>query len=298
MSNSIQHSTHRKITISKTSISRRKITNYVMLGLCGVCVLLALIPLGAIMFYTIREGLSAINWNFFTELPKPVGELGGGMKNALIGTCALVGMSSLIGVPFGVLAGVYLAEYGSNRIANIIRFLTEVMSGLPSIIVGIFAYTVVVKPAGHFSAYAGAIALAILMIPVITKTTEELLKLVPVTYREAGLALGAPKWVVILRVVLSTAGKGIVTGVMLSIARAAGETAPLIFTAFGNQFMHKGFNEPIAALPLQIYTYAKAPYDDWHAQAWAGAAVLIVLVFILSVVVRAVTGGGKFNIQH
>ncbi|MBL7998055.1 MAG: phosphate ABC transporter permease PstA [Candidatus Kapabacteria bacterium] len=288
----------RRITISKSSIARRKIINHIMLGLCALSVVLALIPLALIMFYTVKEGISALNWDFFTHLPKPVGEPGGGMANAIVGTLTIVGMASLIGVPVGILSGVYLAEFGKGMFATVIRFLTEVMSGLPSIIVGIFVYTIVVKPMGHFSAYAGAVSLAILMIPTITKTTEELLKLVPQTLREAGLALGAPKWIVTTRVVISAAAKGIITGMMLAIARIAGETAPLLFTALNNRFWHQGLDQPVASLPVQIFTYAVAPYDDWHAQAWAGATVLIMMVFILSVVVRVVAGGGKFTVQQ
>ena len=287
----------RRIHISKSSAVRRKLWNNIMIGLCFLCVVLALIPLAFILFYTVKEGISALNLDFFTHLPKPVGESGGGMANAIVGTLIMVGMSTLLGVPIGILAGVFLAEYGTNKLANIIRFLAEVMSGLPSIIIGIFAYTIIVKPMGRFSAYAGSIALAILMIPTITKTTEELLKLVPLTLREAALALGAPRWVVTTRVVLSAATKGIITAIMLSIARVAGETAPLLFTAMNNRFWHQGLDQPVASLPVQIYTYAVAPYDDWHAQAWAGATVLIILVFVLSVVVRAASGG-KFTIQQ
>lgn len=284
---------HRKVDFKPSVFKRRMATNYAMLVLCGICVIIALIPLVAIMFYTAKEGINALNWDFFTQLPKPVGEIGGGMKNALLGTVTLVAMAAGIGIPIGILSGVFLSEYANNSFSSAIRFLTEVMSGLPSIIVGIFVYALVVKPMGHFSAYAGAIALSLLMIPTITKTTEELLKLVPQTYREAGLALGASKWIVTLRVVVSAAGKGIITGILLAIARSAGETAPLIFTAFGSSYMSKTLNEPIAALPLQIYQYAKAPYDDWHAQAWAGATVLIVIVFVLSVVVRLVVNAKR-----
>lgn len=286
------------VQFSSFALKRRRIVNAIMIGLCGLAVVIALIPLGLIMFYTVKQGIGALNWDFFTQLPKPVGEPGGGMANAIVGTLILVGLASVLGIPFGILTGVYLAEYGTSRFATVIRFLNEVMSGLPSIIVGIFVYTIIVKPMGHFSAYAGGVALAILMIPTITKTTEELLKLVPSLYREAGLALGAPKWIVTMRVVLATAGKGIITGVMLSVARVAGETAPLIFTALGNNFWQKDLNQPIGALPLQIYAYTKAPFEDWNAQAWAGATVLIVLVFVLSVVVRLATGGGKFKVQQ
>ncbi|MFM8178371.1 MAG: phosphate ABC transporter permease PstA [Candidatus Kapaibacterium sp.] len=287
----------RRLHFSKAVILRRKITNNLMIGLCAVCVLLALIPLALILFYTVREGIGAINLDFFTHLPKPVGETGGGMANAIVGTLIMMGMSALIGVPVGILCGVYLSEYGRNRFASVVRFLVEVMSGLPSIIVGIFTYALVVKPMGRFSAYAGAVALAVLMIPTITKTTDELLKLVPNTLREAALALGAPQWIVNTRIVLSAAAKGIVTAVMLSVARVAGETAPLLFTAMNNRFWHNSLDQPIASLPVQIYTYATSPYDDWHAQAWAGATVLIVIVFVLSVVVRVVSGG-KFTVQQ
>jgi phosphate transport system permease protein len=287
----------RRLHFSRGTILRRKITNYVMIGLCAVCVVLALIPLALILFYTVREGIGAINLDFFTQLPKPVGEPGGGMANAIVGTLIMMGMSAMIGVPVGILCGVYLSEYGRNRFASVVRFLVEVMSGLPSIIVGIFTYALVVKPMGRFSAYAGAVALAVLMIPTITKTTDELLKLVPNTLREAALALGAPQWIVNTRIVLRAAAKGIVTAVMLSVARVAGETAPLLFTAMNNRFWHNNLDQPIASLPVQIYTYATSPYDDWHAQAWAGATVLIVIVFVLSVVVRVVSGG-KFTVQQ
>ncbi len=287
----------RRLQFKQSTIVRRNVFNNLMIGLCALCVVIALVPLALILFYTVREGISALNWEFFTHLPKPVGESGGGMGNAIVGTLIMMGMSALIAVPIGLLCGIYLAEYGTNTFSSIVRFLTEVMSGLPSIIVGIFAYALVVKPMGHFSAYAGSVALAVLMIPTITKTTEELLKLVPLTLREAGLALGAPRWIVNTRIVLSAAAKGIVTAVMLAVARAAGETAPLLFTALNNRFWHTGLDQPIASLPVQIYTYATSPYDDWHAQAWAGATVLIVIVFILSVVVRLVSGG-KFTVQQ
>ncbi len=287
----------RRLLFKQSAIRRRNIFNKVMIGLCALCVVLALIPLALILFYTVREGISALNLDFFTKLPKPVGETGGGMANAIVGTLIMMGMSAMIAVPIGLLSGIYLAEYGTNKFASIVRFLTEVMSGLPSIIIGIFAYALVVKPMGRFSAYAGAVALAVLMVPTITKTTEELLKLVPLTLREAGLALGAPRWIVNTRIVLSAAAKGIVTAVMLAVARAAGETAPLLFTALNNRFWHTSLDQPIASLPVQIYTYATSPYDDWHAQAWAGATVLIVIVFVLSVVVRLVSGG-KFTVQQ
>ncbi len=287
----------RRVQFKQSVITRRNLVNRLMIGLSGLCVVLALIPLALILFYTVREGISALNLEFFTRLPKPVGEAGGGMANAIVGTLIMMGMSAVIAVPIGLLCGVYLAEYGNNTFSSVVRFLTEVMSGLPSIIIGIFAYALVVKPMGRFSAYAGAVALAVLMVPTITKTTEELLKLVPLTLREAGLALGAPRWIVNTRIVIAAAAKGIITAVMLAIARAAGETAPLLFTALNNRFWHTSLDQPIASLPVQIYTYATSPYDDWHAQAWAGATVLIVIVFVLSVVVRLVSGG-KFTVQQ
>ncbi len=287
----------RRLNFKRSTIIRRNIFNRIMIGICAACVIVALVPLALILFYTVREGIGALNLDFFTQLPKPVGETGGGMANAIVGTLIMLGMSSLIGVPIGILSGIYLAEYGTNRLASVVRFLTEVMSGLPSIVIGIFAYALIVKRMHSFSAYAGSVALAVLMIPTITKTTEELLKLVPLTLREAGLALGAPRWIVNTRIVLSAAAKGIVTAVMLAVARAAGETAPLLFTALNNRFWHSGLDHPIASLPVQINTYATSPYDDWHAQAWAGATVLIVLVFLLSVVVRVVSGG-KFSVQQ
>lgn len=278
-------------------LMRRNFINKMMLGLCTASMLVALIPLGMILFYTLQQGISAVNLEFFLHLPKPVGELGGGMANAIVGSITLISIASGFGIPIGILAGVFLAEFGRGWFANIIRFLTEVLSGLPSIIIGIFAYTLLVIPMKSFSAWAGGVALGVLMIPTITKTTEELLKLVPVTLREAGLALGASQWIIIVRVVLGAASKGIITSVMLAVARVAGETAPLLFTALGNRYWHQSLHEPIASLPVQIFSYAISPYDDWRAQAWAGSTVLIGLVFVLSVVVRWATGGGKFSIQ-
>jgi phosphate transport system permease protein len=232
-----------------------------------------------------------LNWNFFTELPKPVGASGGGMANAIIGSFELLGLASLIGVPIGVLGGVYLAEYGSARANSMLRFVADVLNGVPSITWGVVVYGLVVLRFKGFSAYAGGLALGFMMIPLIMRTTEEVLLLVPNGYREAALALGIARWKTIVRVVMKTASKGIVTGILLALARVAGETAPLLFTAFGNRFWNHSLQEPIAALPLQIFTYAISPYEDWHRQAWAGALVLVVIIFLINILVRFLTRG-------
>lgn len=262
------------------------------LGTRGACIaftLLAVVPLACVLTYVAAKGLGGLSLHFFTELPKPVGETGGGFGNAILGTIVLVGLACALGIPIGVLAGVYLAEFGNNRFGKAVRFSADVMSGVPSIAVGIFVYTLVVLSMRRFSALAGGIALGILMLPTITRTTEELLKLVPDALREAGLALGIPKWRVILRVVLRTGAPGIATGVMLAVARAAGETAPLLFTAFSNRFWSTSLDKPIGSLPVQIYTYAVSPYEDWHRQAWAAALVLIALVLVLNIGARLLT---------
>jgi phosphate transport system permease protein len=232
-----------------------------------------------------------VNVDFFTHLPKPVGEVGGGMANAIVGTLILLTLAAIIGLPVGILGGLYLAESRDRRLPWLARFLADVLNGVPSIVIGIFAYTVIVLPMRRFSALAGAFALAVIMLPIVVRTSEELVRLVPASLREAALALGIPQWKVLLRIVLPTARAGIVTGVMVAIARVAGETAPLLFTAFGNRFWHQGLDQPIAALPLQIFAYAIAPYDDWHRQAWAGALVLIGLVFVVSFAARVATSG-------
>jgi phosphate transport system permease protein len=250
-----------------------------------------ILPLVLIFGFLLWQGASAVNVDFFTHLPKPVGEVGGGMANAIIGTLILLGLASLLGLPLGILGGVYLAESRDRRLPWIVRFLADVLNGVPSIVIGIFAYTLVVLPMRRFSAAAGGVALAVIMLPIVVRTTEEMVRLVPASLREAGLALGVPEWKVVLRVVLPTARAGIVTGAMVAVARVAGETAPLLFTAFGNRFWHQGLDQPIAALPLQIFAYAIAPYDDWHRQAWAGALVLIVLVLVVSLMARLVTRG-------
>jgi phosphate transport system permease protein len=257
--------------------------------LCGLAALATVFPLGLVFVHLVREGLSAVNWAFFTELPKPVGEPGGGMAHAIVGTLWLLAIASAIGVPAGVLGGVYLAEFGTTRINWFLRFVADVLNGVPSIIWGVVAYGLVVVPFKGFSAYAGGFALGIMMIPLIMRTTEEVLLLVPGGYREAALALGIPKWRTVLQIVVRTAMKGIVTGVLLALARVSGETAPLLFTALGNRFWNEHLSDPTAALPLQIFTYAISPYEEWQRQAWAGALVLVCSTFLVNFVVRLLT---------
>jgi phosphate transport system permease protein len=269
----------------------RRGVNAVMAGLTALAALLVILPLILILAFLVYQGASAVNLDFFTQLPKPVGEPGGGMANAIVGTLTLIGLASCLGLPLGILGGIYLAESRDRRLPWMIRFLADVLNGVPSIVIGIFTYTIVVLHMRRFSALAGGFALAVIMLPIVLRTTEELVRLVPASLREAALALGIPEWKVILRVVLPTARAGIITGVMVSVARIAGETAPLLFTAFGNRFWHQGLLQPIAALPLQIFAYAIAPYDDWHRQAWAGALVLIMMIFLSSLVARIVTRG-------
>jgi phosphate transport system permease protein len=269
----------------------RKFKDKAMTALAILCVLLAVVPLFMIFFYTIGQGIGGLNLDFFIEMPKPVGETGGGMANALAGTVILIGLGSLIGVPVGVLAGVYLAEFGNNPFGAAVRFLADVLSGIPSIVVGVVAYILIVIPMKSFSALAGGVALGILMIPTITRTTEEMIRLVPHIYREAGLALGLAQWKTTVRVILPTALKGITTGVLLGVARAAGETAPLLFTALGNRFWSTAIKEPIASLTVFIYDYSKSPFEDWIQQAWAAALILILLIFTLNLFFRFATRG-------
>lgn len=269
----------------------RRVVNTMMACLTAFAAVLVVLPLILILAFLVYQGASAVNLDFFTQLPKPVGEPGGGMANAIVGTLTLIGLASCLGLPLGILGGVYLAESRDRQLPWMIRFLADVLNGVPSIVIGIFAYTVMVLPMRRFSALAGGFALAVIMLPIVLRTTEELVRLVPASLREAALALGIPEWKVMLRVVLPTARAGIITGVMVSVARIAGETAPLLFTAFGNRFWHHGLLQPIAALPLQIFAYAIAPYDDWHRQAWAGALILIVMIFSSSLVARIVTRG-------
>ena len=255
---------------------------------CG-CALLVIVPLLMIFYYVLKSGISAVNWEFFTKLPKPVGEVGGGMANAIVGTFELLGIASLIGVPIGVLGGIFLSEYGGLRLNWWVRFWADVLNGVPSIIWGMVVWALVVVPMKGFSAWAGGIVLGMMMIPLIMRTTEEVVLLVPNGYREAALALGIAQWRTILQIVVRTALKGIITGVLLALARVAGETAPLLFTAFGNRFWNHHLSDPIAALPLQIFNYAISPYEDWHRQAWAGALVLLLFVAIVNVTVRVLT---------
>jgi phosphate transport system permease protein len=265
---------------------RRKLADRIVRSACVLAAVIALIPLGSVLYYVTVRGIGSLNADFFSELPKPVGESGGGMGNAIVGTLKLVGLACLFGIPPGVLAGVYLAEFGSGKFGRVVRFSADVMSGVPSITVGIFVYTLIVLRTKQFSALAGGVALAILMLPTVTRTTEELLKLVPESLREAALGLGVTKWQATLRVMLRTAAPGIATGVMLAVARVAGETAPLLFTAFSNRYWSTGVMEPTASLPVNIFTYAVSPYEDWHRQAWAAALVLLLIVLVLNVSAR------------
>lgn len=260
-----------------------------MIGLTYLAAVLATLPLVLILVHLVRKGASSLSLSFFTSMPKPVGEAGGGMANAIVGTLILIAIASATGLPLGIGAGIYLSEKRVTPLAHTVRFLSDVLNGLPSIVMGIFAWEFLVRPAGHFSALAGGAALGAMMIPLVTRTTEEMLRVVPNSLREAALALGYPRWRTSISVVLRTALAGIATGALVAVARIAGETAPLLFTAFGNQFWSTSVREPIAALPLQIFTYAISPYDEWHSQAWAGALVLISIVLIISVAARFAT---------
>lgn len=260
-----------------------------MLAVTYVAAAMATVPLLLILAYLLQRGTATLGTEFFTSMPQPVGEAGGGMANAIVGTLMLVAVAVSIGLPVGVGAGLYLAEHRAGKLASVARFLTDVLNGLPSIVMGIFAWELLVRPFGHFSALAGGVALGAMMIPMVTRTTEEMVRLVPDSLREAALALGYPRWRTSLRIVLRTAMGGVVTGALVSIARVAGETAPLLFTAFGNQFWSTNLTEPIAALPLQIFTYAISPYEEWHAQAWSGALVLVGIVSVVSLVAKLAT---------
>lgn len=264
----------------------RKFKSIAMNALCVGCAILVILPLVFVLFYLVKRGASSLNWSFFIGVPKPVGMAGGGMGNAIVGTIELLLLASFVGVPVGVLGGVYLAEYGGERINGWIRFWADVLNGVPSIVWGIVAYALIVLPMKGFSAWAGGLALGFIMLPLVLRTTEEVLVLVPRSYREAALALGLPQWKMIARIILPTALRGIITGVLLAMGRVAGETAPLLFTAFGNNNWSHKLSEPIAALPLQIFAYAISPYDEWHQQAWAGALVLVAMTFCLSLGVR------------
>ena len=280
--------------LPRISLWRRGVNGLATL-LAGAAVLLVLLPLGAIFAYLVYKGIGSLNWAFLTQTPKPVGEAGGGMANAIAGSVLILAIASIVGVPMGIGAGIYLAEYGSRRFANLIRFTADVLNGVPSIVVGIVAYGIVVLGQGHFSALAGGVALAIMMIPTITRATEEMLLLVPQAIREAAYGLGVPRWRTTLSITLRTATSGVITGVMLAFARVAGETAPLLFTAFGNQYWNWKINQPTAALSLQVYTYAISPFDEWHRQAWAGALILIVLIVSAVGAVRITANRGMLK---
>jgi phosphate transport system permease protein len=267
---------------------RRRITNHFFTGLSAGLSVVVVGTLVAIFAYLLIKGAGSLNWSFLTQTPKPVGEAGGGMANALVGSIIIIAISSLLGVPVGIAAGIYLAEYGRNRLSQLVRFTADVLNGVPSIVIGLVAYGLVVIPQRHFSAFAGGVALAIMMVPTVTRSTEEMLLLVPHSVREAAFGLGIPQWRTTLSITLPSARSGIITGVMLAFARIAGETAPLIFTAFGNQFWSLTANQPIAALPLQIYTYALSPFEEWHRQAWAGALMLVILIVGTTTLLRFV----------
>ncbi|MBI4822957.1 MAG: phosphate ABC transporter permease PstA [Nitrospirae bacterium] len=273
--------------MSNLRYRKRKLTQDVMFISSYVSAVIGISLLFLILGYVFYKGVRGINLDFFLRLPTPVGVSGGGMSNALIGSLYLIGFASLFSIPIGILIGVYLSEFGRGAFASLVRFLTETLAGLPAIVAGIFAYTVIVIPMRKFSALAGSFALSILMLPIIVKSTEELLKMVPRDLREASLALGIPKWKTIVKVVLSTAKSGILTGIILAVARAGGEAAPLLFTALGNSYMNLYPHEPMASLPVQLYVYAVSPYEDWHQKAWASALVLVGIVLIASVTARS-----------
>jgi phosphate transport system permease protein len=276
--------------------ARRTAMNYLIGGLSILATVLVILPLIAILFYLIYKGASSLNFAFFTHIPAPVGEQGGGMANSIVGSGIILFLASLMGIPIGIAAGVYLAEFGrGNALATAVRFTADVLNGVPSIVMGISIYSLIVLQQKHFSALAGGVALAIMMVPTITRTTEEMLATVPHAIREAALGLGVPKWRTAISVSLRTASPGIITGCMLAFARVAGETAPLLFTAFGNQFWSFKLSEPIAALPLQIYVYAISPYDEWHRLAWAGSLVLIIMIMVSVTLVRIFANRGALK---
>jgi phosphate transport system permease protein len=267
---------------------RRRLTNTVMTTLTSVCAVVAVAVLLLILGYIAYRGITAINLQFLTDTPKPVGE-GGGIGNAITGSSLLILLACLIGLPAGIAGGVYLAEFGDNWFGRVVRFMTDTLTGVPSIIVGVFVYTIIVLPQRHFSALAGGVALAVIMVPIVARTTEEMIRLVPTSLREGALALGAPQWRVTLGVVLPAAASGIATGAMLAVARVSGETAPLLFTAFGSRFFNWYLDEPTSSLTVQIYNYAISPYDEWHAQAWAATLVLMTLILVINIAVRFFT---------
>jgi phosphate transport system permease protein len=267
---------------------RRKVVNAVMLTVTGLCTLFATGTLVFILGYLFIHGGKSLSWNFFTKLPTPVGESGGGMANAIVGSAKLLAVAMVVGVPVGFLGGVYLAEFGGSTFSFVVRYTTDLLNGVPSIVIGIFAYTVIVLPQKHFSTLAGGLALGVMMIPIAVRSTEEFLRAVPVSLREGAVALGASKATAILTVVIPAAKNGIMTGVMLNLARVAGETAPLLFTSFSNRYWSPGWEQPTAALPVMIFTYAIAPYEDWHQQAWSAGFVLLTLVLAVNVIARII----------
>ena len=267
----------------------RRVGNRVAIGACILATAMVVLPLGLLVLRLLESGLRGLSLGFFIHMPKPVGEPGGGMANAIVGTLIVVGIGAAIAVPVGVAAGLYLAEYGRERLAMTVRYTADVLAGAPSIVVGVAVFGLLVVPMGHFSAIAGGVALAVLMLPTIVRATEEVVRLVPASYRQAALALGAPSWIATMRVVLPAARAGVTTAALLAVARASGETAPLLFTSLGNRFWTVRVDQPIATLPVMIYDYARAPYSDWNSQAWTGALTLLVLVTLLSALMRLAT---------
>src|SRR5271169_4886400 len=276
------------MTVSHSSHVRRRLISVFMLSLTGVCALIAVSVLFFILGYLVWHGGASLNWNFFTQLPTPVGELGGGMANTIVGSAKLLFLATIVGVPIGFLGGVYLAEFGGNTFAFAVRYVTDLLNGVPSIVIGIFAYTLIVLPQKHFSTLAGGMALGVMMIPIAIRSSEEFLRSVPLALREGAMALGASKAKAIVTVVVPAAKNGIITGIMLNLARVAGETAPLLFTSFSSRYWSDGWNEPTAALPVMIYDYAKAPYEDWHQQAWSAGFVLLSLILAVNIVARLI----------
>jgi phosphate transport system permease protein len=277
---------------------RRRLTDWLATFAAAAAAVLVLAPLVAVFGYLVYRGAGALDLAFLTSTPKPVGEIGGGMANAIVGSGIILGIGSLIGVPLGIATGMYLSEYGRHRFGDVVRFTSDILNGVPSIVIGIVVYSLIVVRQKHFSALSGGVALGIMMVPTIARSTEEMLRMVPQSVREAALGLGVPQWRTSLSITLRTALSGVITGVMLAFARVAGETAPLLFTAFGNQFWNFKSDQPMAALPLQIFVYANSPYDEWHRQAWAGALVLIVLIVGTVAVVRLFARGGTLRGAH
>jgi phosphate transport system permease protein len=288
-----------QIRPTRGNIARRSASNHLITAISVLGTLLVLVPLLAVLFYLIYKGASSLNWAFFTQVPKPVGETGGGMANSIVGSALILGLASSMGIPIGISGGVYLAEYGAGtKLGGLIRFVADVLNGVPSIVMGIAGYALVVVKMGHFSALSAGITLAIMMVPTVSRTTEEMLLTVPHPIREAAYGLGVPRWRMVFSISLRTAAPGIITGCMLAFARVAGETAPLLFTTLGSQFWPGSLNQPMAALPLQIFTYAMSPYDEWHRLAWAGSLVLITLIVVSVALVRWVTSRGMLKGGH